>query len=234
VLHTTKAIVFGFIRYGETSIICKMYTELFGVQSYMVNSVRTAKGQAKIAYYQPLSLLSIVAYHKQEADINRISQVAFAEHGLLPSAAMPKTTIRLFLSEMLARLLQEHERNSNLFEYVWASLLTFEHMERDYENFHVQFMLGLAWHLGFGVSDAGELFNQVYKQGISAGSAVGLTHSKVAEAMQKLIDLPYTTHYPINGVLRRELLDLIIRFYKLHLPNLPSPRSIEVLHQIFS
>uniref|UniRef100_UPI0040478437 recombination protein O N-terminal domain-containing protein n=1 Tax=Roseivirga sp. TaxID=1964215 RepID=UPI0040478437 len=56
-LHTTRGIVLNYIKYGETPIIVRVFTEAFGVQSYIVNSARTAKGRGKMALYQPLSLL---------------------------------------------------------------------------------------------------------------------------------------------------------------------------------
>ena len=71
-LHKTKGIVFRYVPYGETSIIVNIFTELFGLQGYIVNSVRAKSGKNKIAVYQPLTLLDMVVYHKENAGILRI------------------------------------------------------------------------------------------------------------------------------------------------------------------
>ena len=48
-LHQTKGIVLRTIKYGETSIVVNIFTELFGIQSYLVNGVRASskKGTGK-------------------------------------------------------------------------------------------------------------------------------------------------------------------------------------------
>ena len=48
-LHKTKGIVLRAVKYGETSMVVSIFTELFGLQSYLVNGVRTAtkKGSGK-------------------------------------------------------------------------------------------------------------------------------------------------------------------------------------------
>ena len=74
-LHKTRGIVFRFTKYGETSIIVNIFTELFGLQSYIVNGVRSASAKNKIALYQPLTLLDLVVYHRENVNILRIKEV---------------------------------------------------------------------------------------------------------------------------------------------------------------
>ena len=77
-LHRTRGIVLSYIKYKETSIIVRIFTEAFGMQSYIVNSVRSAKSRGKMALYQPLSLLDLVVYHKSGKDLQRISETKFS------------------------------------------------------------------------------------------------------------------------------------------------------------
>ena len=74
-LYKTKAIAFNYIKYRDTSIIARMYTREFGLQSYIVNRVRSVNSKIKIAHYQPFTLLDLVCYHKEEKDIQRISEI---------------------------------------------------------------------------------------------------------------------------------------------------------------
>ena len=233
-LYDTKAVVLSYIRYRETSIIARCYTEAFGVQSYIVNSVRTARGSAKIAYYQPLTLLNLVVYHREGADINRISQVQFFDPTLIPSAEIRKSTVRLFLSEVLTRVLKEEEPNPQKFAFIFTSLQAFEHSDTHFENFHLQFLLRLMVRLGFGVTDASELYHQIYKLDQRFASASGLAHKEEQEAMQALLETPYFTPLVVPGALRRQLLEDLIRFYREHIADMPHIRSLEVLQEVFS
>ncbi len=233
-LTQTRALVLNYIRYRETSIIVRCYTEAFGLQSYIVNSVRSAKGTAKIAYYQPLSLLSLVVYHREGADLNRISQVQFYDATLLPSLDVRKSSIRLFLSEMLTRVLKEQEADAEKFAFIFTSLLAFEHADEQTENFHLQFLLGLSRRLGFGVSDASELYHQIYQLDARFGSASGLAHQEEQEALQTLLQTPYFSRVAIPSALRRQLLDDLVRFYRLHIADMPQIRSLDVLRELFT
>lgn len=233
-LHPTRAVVLNYIRYRETSIVVRCYTEAFGVQSYVVNSVRTARGSAKIAYYQPLTLLSLIAYHREGVELSRISQVQFYDPTLIPSPDVRKASIRLFLSEVLTRVVQEQEANPDKFEYIFTSLLAFEHAETHLENFHLQFLLGLARRLGFGVTDATALYQQIYGLELRGSTAAGLAHAEELEALKALLGNPYFEPLGISSRLRRQLLEDIVRYYRRHIEGMAVLKSLEVLQEIFS
>src|SRR6185436_14709858 len=102
-LHKTRGIVFRFTRYGETSIIVTMFTELFGLQTYIVNGVRSKSAKNKIALYQPLTLLDLVVYHKDNAPILRIKELQCAHPFQSLTEDVKKSTLALFLNELLNR-----------------------------------------------------------------------------------------------------------------------------------
>ena len=61
-LVKTRGIVLSYLKYRETSVIVRIYTEQLGLQSYVVNGVRKAKPPGRIALFQPFTLLELVAY----------------------------------------------------------------------------------------------------------------------------------------------------------------------------
>src|ERR687890_1616041 len=74
--HKTKGIILRTVKYGETSIITTVYTELFGIQSYIVKGVRqnTKKSSAKTIYFQPAAMLDMVVYHNEFKKLNFIKE----------------------------------------------------------------------------------------------------------------------------------------------------------------
>ena len=54
--HKTRGIVLRSIKYGETSLVVTVFTELFGIQTYMVNGVRSSKS-ARSVFFQPAAIL---------------------------------------------------------------------------------------------------------------------------------------------------------------------------------
>src|SRR6478609_3522629 len=114
-LHKTRGIVLGHIKYGDSSIISKVYTEAFGLQTYIVNGVRSKSSKNKIALFQPLTLLDMVVYHKENRDINRISEMKcnMVFHSI--PFEQKKISMVIFLSELLGKTLKEQNPNAELF-----------------------------------------------------------------------------------------------------------------------
>src|SRR6187200_113375 len=100
-LHKTRGVVFRFTKYGESSIIVNIFTEMFGLQSYIVNGVRSRTVKSRIALYQPLTLLDLVVYHRENANINRIKEVKC----LYPYQSIPtdikKSALAIFIMEVI-------------------------------------------------------------------------------------------------------------------------------------
>ena len=106
-LHKTRGIVIKFIKYRESSIIATVLTEKLGVQSYLVNSVRTKKPIYSISFFQPLTLLDMVVYHKENANLNRVSEIRCEnQFGSIPFNHN-KSAIALFLSEVMYKVIKE-------------------------------------------------------------------------------------------------------------------------------
>ena len=237
-LQKTQGIVLHFIRYKETSIITKIYTEAFGLQSYIVNGVRGGRGKAgkttttKIAFFQPLTLLDLVVYYKKAGQryaggLNRISEIKCLE----PYQSLPydfkKSGMGIFTAELLGRVLTEEEEHPELFVFLRQSLLIFDHMNTGYENFHLQFMLKLSRYLGFPPNSAQEVNQQL----TLAFGGNGLEDHEI-KALQELITADYTEHVKITNVIRRSLLENLLRYYQLHVDNLGELKSVHVLKEL--
>lgn len=228
-LHKTRGIVLNFIRYRETSIITRVYTEDFGLQSYIVNSVRGSnrKGRSKISFFQPLTQLDLVVYYKKSGGLNRISDIRCPE----PYQSIPynvlKSGIALFVTEVLNKSLKEEEGSTELFSFIQQSLMVFDHLATGYENFHLQFMLKLSRYLGFIPPSARDFFAQVYE---FVGKPTVTEEEE--RLVSQLLEKRYTEHLAVERTTRQLLLDDLIRFYQLHIANFGEFKSLEVLREV--
>ena len=219
-LHKTRGIVFRFTKYGETSIIVTLFTELFGLQSYIVNGVRSKSGKNKIALYQPLTLLDLVVYHREHANINRIKEVKC----LYPYQSIPtdikKSALALFIIEVLNKTVKEESHAQELCEFLIRSFIILDQLEDNTENFHIIFLLKLSRFLGFGAHHVNEV----------------LSARVTSVDNECIIDILLKSEYrdSVNMQLhqRREILELILKFYADHLDNLGEMKSIQVLREI--
>lgn len=239
-LIKTRGIVLSYLKYRESSIIARVYTERRGVQSYLVNGVRRAKPPGRIALFQPLTLLELVAYvPRQGGTLTRLAEFRCAE----PFRSLPydvrKSSVALFLSEVLSKSVREEEENESLFRFLHDSILTFDQQEVGTENFALLFLLHLASYLGFGVETGGELIDQVAMAGPApTGSYFGsgpatLRLREFEHYFDELLRTPAAVTIP-NGQVRRELLAVVIRYYQLHVEGLGEVKSLEVLSEVLS
>jgi DNA repair protein RecO (recombination protein O) len=221
-LHKTRGVVFRFTRYGETSIIVSIFTDVFGLQSYIVNGVRSASARNKIALYQPLTLLDLVVYHRPNANINRIKEIRCLYPYQTITSDVRKSAIALFVNELMNKTVKEESHAVELCEFMINSLIVLDTLEQNAENFHLLFMIKLSRLLGFGAFQVNELLG------------VRVVDEETEEIMNTMLDAGYDARIPMSNVKRRELLDLLIRFYADHLDNLGELRSLHVLREVLS
>ena len=226
-LKRTRGIVLGSLKFKETSIIVKIFTEEYGTQAFIVNGVRSSKSKGKAALYQPLTLLDLIIYYKEGKGLLRISEAklstAFSEIPFHPI----KRTIGIFLTEFFAKVLKEEQVNAELFAFIFYAIEYLDHQQEEIENFHLQLLLKSAVHMGFGAQDDLDFLAQLSEAGM---------HFTAIENEEKYIDqlikLPFGTEIKISSDYRREILDQIIKFYAIHLQEKLEIKSIEVLKTV--
>ena len=238
-LIKTRGIVLSYLKYRETSIIARVYTERLGLQSYVVNGVRKAKPPGRIALFQPFTLLELVAYvARGSSGLTRLSEFRCAEPFQTLPYEVPKSSVVLFLSEVLGRAVREEEQNEPLFAFLHDSILAFDQQTSGAENFALTFLLRLTTYLGFGVSSGGELTDQVILAGNvpTAKGASGPATLRLREFdgyFNELLHDPATSTIP-NGRVRHELLSVVIRYYQLHVEQMGEIRSLNILSQVLA
>ncbi|GLB53935.1 DNA repair protein RecO [Neptunitalea chrysea] len=231
---STPAIVLHAHKYGDTSLIVKLYTASSGIKSYMLRGVLTSKkGKTKAAYFQPLMQLEVVANHKQGNALNSISEAKV----LYPYASLhtnfTKSALVFFLSEVLYSVLREEEGNVPMFEYIVA-LLQWLDMHDEVANFHIYFMLHLTRFLGFypdDISEEASCFDLSEGMFLSKPISTQYVEDQQLELFKMLLQTtPEALHeIKMSKVNRRDLLEKILVFYQLHLDGFRTPRSLKIL-----
>jgi DNA repair protein RecO (recombination protein O) len=242
-LIKTQGLVLGYIRYRESSIITRIYTREVGVQSYVVNSVRGGgKSPARLALFQPFTLLDLVAYPaKKGGGLTRLSEyrLAYAYHSV--PYDIRKSSVVMFLSEVVSRAVREEEANDVLFNYLREQLIGFDLAEAQFENFPLTFLLGLSQYLGFAPRSGDDLVNQLLAGGLLQPSnqrkgshGVDQVLSELEKRFEVLLrgTAAAVAEAVPNGRERRELLHLLLAYYRLHVENLGAVKSLDILSEV--
>jgi DNA repair protein RecO (recombination protein O) len=219
-LHKTRGIVFRFTKYGDSSIIVTIFTELFGLQTYIVNGVRSKSAKGKIALYQPLTLLDLVVYYKENANIKRIKEVRCLHQYQTLQTDIRKASIGMFINEILNKTVKEENHAQEMFEFLLDSLIFLDDQTTDFENFHLIFLIKLSRFLGFGAHESDEVLTR------------RLTGKEEEVLLKKLITAEYSDTFVMTNLQRRNLLEILLRFYTAHIDSLGEIRSVQVLKEV--
>ena len=240
-ISSTKGIVFHQLKYSETSIIAKIYTEEFGLQSYIVKGARRKKSKNTAAVLQHLSLVELTANHKEKSDIHYLQEIRpIYQYSSIPYDIL-KSSILLLINELLYRSIREEEANVDLFEFIFNSLQWFDLRENTFANFHLVFLLQLSKYLGF--FPKGIYSKHTYLFNLESGNFESIIPShpnylmdKMATQFSQLVQVSFENmaEVKLNNVSRNHLLESLIQYYQLHLPNLGTPKSLKVLKEVLS
>ena len=225
--YTTRGIVLSYIKYKESSIIVKIFTELFGKQSYLVQGVRTTKPKHSIALFQPLMPLDMIVYHKKHITLQSMVEAKchIPIHNILGN--LKKATIGSFLTELLNKVLYEEESNKVLFEFVLDYIILLDKLEKDYALFYIDFMVQLCNHLGFGFSTAEEINTQLIRSGFS----IKLNEKEIV-LLDALLNRQQNDILSTPRQAIRNLVAGLVKYFQLHIDTLDNLKSLAVLQEI--
>lgn len=238
-LHRTDGIILHTVKYSESSIIAKIYTSEFGLQSYMISGVRNKKSKHKSALLQPLSLVDLIVSNSNKGGLQRITEINL----LQPYTDIPynvvKSSIAIFLNEILYKVLKEEHADPDMFEYVKNAMLVLDLKQESCSNFHVYFMTQLSRYLGFAPQEAMSPQHILFDLREGRFLQTVPSHSHYLTAVnsglfQEFMHTGFENFHNIktDRVQRKELLQGLILYYQLHITAFGEIKSLSILEEI--
>lgn len=226
-LKKTEGIVLSAIRYKETSIIVKIYTRELGLKSYLVNGVRTQGNKSKIALYQPLTLLDLVVYDKDNGGLQRISEAQLFRANQLIPFDFTRTGIALFLTEVINKSIYENYHNDTLFDFLKECVIKLDSKEVHLAQFPLVFLIEKASFLGFAPEEALGFLSESRSQPFSPSELI-----QAEKYLAELMSASFANTSKVGKLLRQKLLDHLLDFYSQHLDNPGNWKSLDILRQL--
>ena len=236
---TTKAIVLSTLKYSDSSLIVKSYTQEEGLKSYLIRGILKAKkGGLKIAYFQPLNQLNIVASKRNKVSLNTIKEAQISYPYTRIYKNIIKQSVVLFLSEVLSYSIKEEEKNNALFEYIETGLVWLD-LHDKVANFHLLFLLNLTRFLGFypDLTEKEKIgFDLLEGNFTDVTSQKNVIYENNFYQFKKLLGINFDSieNVSFNKQERQVVLKIIIQYFELHLDGFKKPKSLQILETVFS
>ena len=238
-LLKTKGIVFRQFKYGETGKIVKIYTKERGLMGFIIKGIRNKKSSTPVSLFQNLSILELVTSWNEKKDLHFIKEATQAHAYRTIPSDIKKSTVILFLNEILYKVIREEEANRELFTFIEQSLIHFDGQESNFSNFHIYFLSALTRFIGFHPSQEQRSDSRFFDMNEGRFTDIQPPHKYCIHPPESLLfrDILNTSlaeYEKVNIVKasRIELLDKILEYYRLHLPALQEIKSFGILQSL--
>ena len=228
------------MKYGETSVIVKIFTELFGIQSYIVNGVRTKSKTSKAHYFQPACILELEVYHSDLKNLQRIKEMRWSYLYQKVLNDVVKNAVALFIVELLYKCLKEPEENTHLFKFSENTLVVLDETGYDVAgNLPLHFSVHLPKFFGFRLQDNYSAKNNVFdpvEGRFTANVEEEIIGRKdIAFYISQLIKI--TEPGDLNKITlsvhqRRNIFAQMMLFYQYHFADFGTMNTLSVMQEI--
>lgn len=240
-LQTTRGIIFHTVPYSDSRVIAKIYTENFGIQSYILTVSRSKKGKIKNSLLQPLTQLEIVADYREKNSLQSVREISCPSPYHHLHSDIVKTSIALFVAEVLYKAIKEEESNPGLYSFISGSLNILDLQQEGVSNFHLCFLLQLTKYLGFypqantcGDKSCFDLRDGVFRPTFPPHPL--FMDASESRLLEMLMQYNYSNMHELvlSGELRRITMKHLLRYYELHLNSMQDVKSHHVLETVLS
>jgi DNA repair protein RecO (recombination protein O) len=239
---STRGIVFRTLRYKESSLIIDVFTESHGLLSCIINGVFKKGDQRLASVLGTGNIIQMVIYYSEHKTLHRIKEAQFAYVYRNLHQNLHKSALSLLMLEISRKSIREHMVNRDLYSFLQRCLILLDNQEPVDKDFHLKFMLKLAGYLGFQPGgrwseheNAFDLLNGCFV----AHDLRDHHHSDpessklISQLMTGWDDEGQVMKFQCSPAQRRHLLDLLTRYYAIHIENFGTLQSPAVYRSMF-
>lgn len=241
--HKTRAIILQTVYYGNTSLVVTAYTELFGLQSYMVKGLRkTGKPSAKLAFFEPGTLLQLEVYHNTLKHLQFIKEINWDHINAATRSDVVRNLCAAWCIRQIIQCIKEPESNNDLFDFLHAVLMNIEEQPLHIvANIPIWFTLHFCKHLGLQIQ--GCYTNETPVLDLQEGCFTTANNKQgtwlVLDRAAALISDWNRSHdcitletHALNRHMRHQVLQYLQQYMLLHIPGYKADNILNLLQDI--
>lgn len=235
------AIVLRTIKYSDGRVIVDMFTRQQGRLSFIVPLPKSPHAKIKKQYFQPLTLLDIEYALRPQAQLQTLRDASLSAPLASILSSPDKLAVSLFVAEFLCHALRDEQQNAPLFDYIYSSIEWLDTAASHYASFHLVFLMHLSRFLGFYpnlIVEEGEIYFDLRSATFCTVEPVHNDYLMPQEASRIEIlmrmDFPTMHLFRLSRAERHRILEILLLYYRIHLPAFPELKSVEVLRELYS
>lgn len=226
------------VKYGEKNLILQTFTREKGAQALFLNSTFT-KGKNKTSL-SPLGIYEIVV-KQGRGDLLNVCEIRLKEKHYSLSSNVYKSSVILFLNEILMKTIKEYDVDNEMFDFIEGSLRIYNDLPGNQANFHLHFLLKFTALLGFypnGKFEKELPYFDLYEARFVSEQPISKLYIdlKLSPLFGALLNCSAEEcdNIILSNEERRMLLSHIIDYYKIHVDAFRNVQSLEILETVFA
>jgi len=236
-IRKTEAIVLSTRKYRDTSLICTMYTRLYGRQSYLIKGYRSQKSKKRHSYFQPMSIIEVVFYFRETRDLQMVTESSNRYFYQDLQTNPVKITLGMVITEVFFHSVHEEERNDPLFGFLQRILVALDTHDEHLIHYFIYFLVQLTRYLGFfprneiKSPNAPVYFNHrggILENAPGARSCDYLVGHFCEAKLENCHEITFSNRE------KSELIQSMMQYYQMHVDGFKQPESMKVLAEVFS
>lgn len=249
-LVKTDAIVLHSLKYGESRLIVDVFSRLAGRISLIASLPKSPKARLKKQYFQPMTLLEVSYEQRQQMQLQQLKDARLLTAWATIPFSPEKLALSLFTAEFLYHALRSEQQDEAMFDYISDSMKWLDAAQQGFANFHLTFLMRMSRFLGLypnlvvGDEQAGweedQLSSLVFDLREGCFSTVAPLHrdfllpneARLIRLMMRM-DYPTMHLYRLSRHDRQRIVEILLRYYRLHIPQFPELKSLQVLQQLW-
>lgn len=241
-LFESQGIIFRRIKYSETSLIVDIFTREKGIRSFIFSGVRKSKAKISAALLDHMNIVNIIAYDKENDKLARVKEIHLDHSYRYITTDVIKSSLGIFLLEMTRDCIQEKEPNDELYTFITEWYKYLDHCEHQLSCFHLMYLLGLSTFLGFEpmnnydeeLRPQFDLLNGRFVSFDSTSKYLLPIDRSIFIRQLLETNKSQLEYIRIPKSIRSELLQDVIKYYRLHVENFKEPKSLRVIQTVLS
>ena len=237
-LQKTNGIVLRLLPFNDKNKIVKIYTEHFGLQSFIVSAGSSKTSRQKLALLQALQPIALETSFRENGKLTRLGEINSLINMNNSMVHEVKRSVVIFLNELLYKCLREEQDDLPLFNFVLSSLKLLNESAENCNNFHIVFLLKLTRFLGFHPVNNHSNFHLYFYYNEGVFDNFKSDYNRMDEEQSKLFSMLLSIDYEnmneikLNTTTRNKIVQSILTYYALHVPACKDFKSIDVLAEV--
>ena len=238
----TEGIVLRTLKHQDANLITTVYTREFGIKSFIIKGYRSTRARKRHSYFQPMSIIDIVFFEKENRGIQKITESKLAHHLNEIQAHPTKLSLGLAIVEIFYDTVKEEEQNYPIYDLLRSAILMLDQSPRRLIQIFIYYLLHHTRQLGFFPNDMSEGSNLVSfdtKSGIfraASNDADLIAHFLRRFVYSQLIPLPdpYSCQQiTFDSNIKKFLIKTLFEYYESHIEGFKYPQTMKVFAEVF-